>query len=264
MREMFVSDRSQFLKTLRRVHADGSYIMYPNADDTLRFMLRDMAQGGAGKYMTFELVMVLDDEDGRVAKALRYEHDEYADEDDAVGRVIGDLELGKGSPDEDELEELDEFQALVNKTRGYRICPCETYLIKDDADKCFACEMRAVAADLVEDTCPICLEQALMMHMKRTKCCGKLVHRGCSAAWAASGSSSAPTCPLCRGDSGEAPPTKRMRLDVVIEDSLVEGLVAAIEEASRNRGVASVTTAPPAPSEDVIPAPVEPAQTEPE
>ncbi len=225
-------DMDSFLRALRRVDDCESSIAYDNEDGTIRFLIVHNAEGSAGKYMTFDVSVAVDEDKdgGRMAKIMDLDHDIWQEDEDSGLFEIESFEFLKQDPDREDVRTM---MDLVNKTYWYKVCPCQKYLIKDRSDLCFFCELTATPEDLTKDTCPICLEDAYMMHLKKTPCCSQLVHRGCIKEWSVKGKTD--KCALCRGSSGEAPPHKRVAGPLMVLD--FEEVAARIAEAVNAAGL---------------------------
>ena len=223
---MHVTDPASFVRALRRVNASESSIAYDNEDGTLRFVIAHNDDGSAGKFMAFDVCIANTDSDGpageRLAAIMALDHDVQTDEfSDCYD--LETFELPKDGPIDD--EELQEMIDLVNKTYAYKICPCDKYLIKDKADLCFFCEATGDEAGLRKEQCPICLDDGYMMHLKKTSCCGQLVHRRCTKQWSNAGKTD--KCALCRGPCDERP-SKRAREVVIDLDDIAARISAHI------------------------------------
>jgi hypothetical protein len=230
---MMIRDNKQFVVALKRMHElPGSTMTYNSDDGKLSFVVRDLPQGRTGKSMTFDLGILVLEDDHVLNKVLSLENDGWFDEqeDDSSARiyVLEQFELDKPEPDKDDI---DAFVNSVNQTVKYKICPCDKYLIKDGDLKCFYCEMTATDEDLALQECPICSDEGLAMHMKKTSCCGKDVHRSCAIKWALEQlkKSEKTSCALCRTEI-EEPEAKRIRTE---QDSQVQGLTAQLTLAIR-------------------------------
>lgn len=221
----FLKTRDRFWTALKRVHATNSAVTYFSKDESFKLMIRNDPEGGAGKYMVVDLVIVAPEDEDRVLDVLELENDGWWDDEDPAAFVVESWEFEKDAPDEDELTEMMEY---VNATYKYTFCPCGKYFIKDDRDVCVFCDMTASDDDLRKESCPICLSDGYMMHMKKTACCGQIVHRECCKAW----TNKSKTCALCRAKVTPDPARRGSRrpTNVVlqIDDTAIEQLVGRI------------------------------------
>lgn len=217
-----VKNKERFWNVLKRVHESNDGLVYENEERSFKFMIRNDPEGGAGKFMVMDLVIISSEEEERVQEVLELEHDGWWDDDNDF--VIESWEFEKANPDQDELQEMMDY---VNCTYEYKICPCGKYFIKDKKDACFFCEMTASEEDMKRETCPICLSDGFTMHMKRTKCCDQIVHRGCAKAWTLKGKSG--TCALCRAPTQASPPRiGRDRIVLQIDETAIQDIVDRI------------------------------------
>jgi hypothetical protein len=220
----FVKNKDRFWSVLQRVHETNDAIVYENDERSFKFMIRNDPDGGAGKFMVMDLAIIAPEDDERVQEALEYEHDGWWDDDDPTTFVVESWEFEKAKPDQGELQEMMDY---VNRTHEYKICPCGRYLVKDKKDACFFCEMTASDDDMKRETCPICLCDGFAMHMKRTKCCDQIVHRGCAKAWTLKGKTG--TCALCRAPTQASPPRiGRDQIVLQIDETAIQDIVERI------------------------------------
>jgi hypothetical protein len=242
---MLVRDTKSLMETLRRMSESEKSIGYPNEDGTIRFILRNDPEGSAGRYMAFELVVVTDDENeddnARVREAITHDYDGYwedaADPAEAA-YILDSWELPKDLPKDpakfasDEVKEtLEEIRDAINESRGYKICPCSKYFIKDGKPLCLFCHLTATPPDFEAAECPICMDDGLAMHMKPTKCCDKMVHRECLRTWGLK--SNTDKCPLCRQPCETPKPRARVsrgsdQFVVRIGEAILEQLQASM------------------------------------
>jgi hypothetical protein len=223
-KDNLVKSKERFWSVLKRIHETNDGVVYQNEERSFKFMIRNDPDGGAGKFMVFDLAIIATEDDDRVQEALEMEHDGWWDDDDSTMFVIESWEFEKAGPDDEELQEMMDY---VNCTYDYKICPCGTYFIKDKKDACFYCEMTASDEDMKRETCPICLSDGFTMHMKKTKCCDQIVHRGCAKAWTLKGKSG--TCALCRAPTQASPPrVGRDRIVLQIDENAIQDIVNRI------------------------------------
>jgi hypothetical protein len=217
-----LKSRDHFWAALQRIHSTNSGVTYTNEDDTFKLMIRNDPEGGAGKYMVMDLVIVAPEEEERVVNALEMENDGWWDDDDPSSFIVESWEFDKKTPDEDELKEMMEY---VNATYAYKICPCAKYFIKDQKEMCFYCELTASEDGIKKATCPICLSDGYMMHMKTTTCCSQIVHHDCARTWSVKGKTG--TCALCRAPTKE-PMSVSDRIVLDIDQTMIEDIVQRI------------------------------------
>ncbi len=225
-----VKNKERFWEVLKRIHESNDGVVYENEERSFKFMIRNDPEGGAGKFMVMDLVIIATENDERVLDVLELEHDGWWDEDDDTSFVVESWEFEKSKPNQEELQEMMDY---VNCTYDYKICPCEKYFIKDKKDACFFCEMTASDDDMKRETCPICLVDGFAMHMKRTKCCNQVIHRGCARAWTLKGKTN--TCAMCRAPTQASPPRReRDRIVLQIDESAIQEIVDRIGRAARD------------------------------
>ena len=224
----FVQDKTKFFSALQRIHATNGGLTFPNDDSTFKIMIRNDPEGGAGKFMVFDLVIIAPEDEERVIEVLELEHEGWWDEDDDSAFVVESWEFDKKVPDDDELTEMVDY---VNKVHGYKICPCAKYFIKDGRDLCYFCELTATDTSMHREACPICISDGYAMHMKTTSCCSQKVHTECARAWSLKGGTN--TCALCRAPTSDIRRTIRAdRVVVQFDDSMLEDLVGRIARAA--------------------------------
>lgn len=223
----FIKSKERFWDVLKRIYDSNDGVVYENEERSFKFMIRNNPDGGAGKFMVMDLVIIATEDDERVSEVLELEHDGWWDDDDDTSFIVESWEFEKAKPDQEQLQEMMEY---VNCTYDYKICPCGKYFIKDKKDACFFCEMTASDADMKRETCPICLADGFFMHMKKTKCCDQIVHRGCAKTWSLKGKTN--TCALCRAPVLNSPPRmERDRIVLQIDETAIQEIVDRIGRA---------------------------------
>lgn len=237
-----LKSRDQFWSAVQRIHETNSGITYHNEDSTFKLMIRNDPDGGAGKFMVLDLIIVAPEEEERVIEALEMENDGWWDEDDPTAFVVESWEFLKKDPDEDEIKEMMDY---VNATYKYKICPCAKYFIKDGKDMCVFCELTASQDDLKKESCPICLSDGYTMHMKKTKCCSQTVHKDCAKTWSLKGNTD--KCALCRATNDDAPSRQPRggtdRLVLQIDEGMLENIVERITTLAAAAGQADESPA---------------------
>ena len=184
-----VRDPGALLETLRRMRVLNEAVMFRNQEDSLKLMLRNDPVGQDS--LACDLCIVTDDDDESLARMLDLHPDGYVE--DPTTYV---LESWSFSCDEVSSADLERVAAAVNAAYLLRICSCKRYLIKDDAEYCYFCQLTSTAEDRERHFCPICCDEGVRMHMVLTGCCCQPLHRRCLDTWhAKSGNGS---CPLCR------------------------------------------------------------------
>lgn len=175
---------------LCRLRATNDAVIFKNADETLRIMLRNDPQENPDT-MCFDLSVVWDDNtDVEIAKIMDLEHDGYIEE---PGVFVLDSFSNIPAQTHDSPE-LDRLRLAINHAHELSLCHCMTYLIKDGGSCCVFCTMTADEGDLRREFCPICQDSGIRLHMAKQSCCNQFLHASCLRTWNKTSS----VCPMCR------------------------------------------------------------------
>lgn len=190
---VLVSDGSALLSALVRLHAHNDAIIFWNAEESFKILLRNDPVDL--ETYSFDLsILCEEDADDSVNKLLQTEHDGYFDEPG----VFTFETISVSSSSRADSEDVRHAMNRINELWAYKICPCGAYLIKDEGSMCNFCEMTLTPADREVHFCPICHENSIQKHMTRQDCCSQYIHTTCLDTWYAKSDSSG-VCPLCRG-----------------------------------------------------------------
>jgi hypothetical protein len=194
-----IRDASAVLASLRRMRNTNDGVSFWNADRTIKFMLRndseayDLDPEPPDTDIHTDLCIVVDEDDATIAKVLELEHDGYFDEP-----TMFVLESYSVSPTDPADEELLDLIKKLNEAHKFRICPCGSYVIKDQAPQCLFCELTAEPGASKSEFCAICQDDGIAAHMTTQPCCTQPLHKACLSAWKDRQTGSSMTCPLCR------------------------------------------------------------------
>jgi hypothetical protein len=176
---------------LERLHATNDGVAFWSRSRKFKLMIRPDPEGSAGKFVTFDVVMLNDDH--TLDKFLELDTNGGFVDDDNEEYVIDSWEFDKKKPGSQDLDSMIE---CVNSVYNYELCHCGERFIKDvGASMCVFCEMYARDEDLVKFTCPICLDDGIALHSKKTTCCSNVMHKTCYDEWSRKGNSK---CAICR------------------------------------------------------------------
>lgn len=184
-----VSDPHSMLTTIKRLHAINDGVTFWNEEKSFKLLLRNDPHDA--DTLACELCILTDDDDEVMARVLDLSTDGYVDEPGVFvldswsfeARYFGKEEAGK-------------VMSALNAAYWSKVCPCASYLIKDDALVCVFCQMTLTQADRHPEYCSICCENGVRRHMKRRPCCSHYLHAACLATWKLT--SGDERCPLCR------------------------------------------------------------------
>jgi hypothetical protein len=189
-----VCDGSALLSTLVRLHAHNDAIIFWNAEESFKILLRNDPVDL--ETYAFDLsILCEEDADDPLNKMLQTEHDGFFDEP-GVFTFETTTVSQSSTADSDDVRTA---MTRINDIWAYKICMCGSYLIKDDGSMCNFCAMTLTPADREVHFCPICHENSIRKHMTRQDCCSQYIHTSCLNTWYAKGDPSSAMCPLCRG-----------------------------------------------------------------
>lgn len=195
-----IRDPEAVLAALRRMRNVNDAVSFFNVDRTVKFMLRNDADAydidpePADADLHTDLCIVVDEDDTTIAKVMELEHDGYFEEP-----TMFVLESYSVSPTDLADEELLDLIKKLNEVHKYRVCPCGSYMIKDQGPQCLFCEMTAEPGATKSQFCAICQDDGIAAHMTTQTCCNQPLHKACLSSWrdrATAGDGV--TCPLCR------------------------------------------------------------------
>lgn len=200
---MFAQNRASVLACLRRMCLDASATLrFENSDDTLRFEVHvddDEAEEEGSEFIDVHVVVHvfppwMSDEQGYDRVIEQVLINEFGpDYDDDVGGFHVDTLMFQRVACTDDVARLVD---TINRVHRWAVCPCARRLIFDEAPMCLLCQVAAPDGgdEILEDACITCLQDCLAMHVSRTPCCGKVLHRLCARRH---GQNHA-RCPACR------------------------------------------------------------------
>jgi hypothetical protein len=222
---LLIESNDRLHNALVRIHDANSGIVFKNKTDDFKILVRNDPEGGLGHFMTFEVLIVVEDVGDDILSACldNYVNAVGFESPDSQDFLIDSFEFDKRQRSEEEIEEFREFlNALANTT----VCPCGKRFIHDDKDMCIFCDMTATPEKLAEFDCPICLEKGYDFHSKTMKCCGNRIHVLCDSTWYRKGNK---TCAFCR----EELPKRENQPNVVNIEMLVSSIAGAVERRMR-------------------------------
>lgn len=186
---MLVQDTHALLATLRRMHVLNDSVMFWNEERTLKLMLRNDPVDA--DTLACELAIVYDEDCDDMHKLVELNNDGYVDE---PGTFV--IDAWSFSATDVTPEDLAKAAQAIDNAYTLRICPCGSYLVKDDAAMCCMCHMTSTPGGRAPQFCAICHEDGLAMHMTGLPCCKKRLHGHCLQTWRTK--SGDDRCPLCR------------------------------------------------------------------
>jgi hypothetical protein len=196
--QMFIKDHASLWACLQRMCLDtDSVLKFDNEDSTIRFEVHACTSSEA-------------DNDKLAAYADVYAFAPWLSDSQGFDRTIEHIleqEFGRDY-DEDvngflidsasamDPEDVGDLVATLNRLNQWSLCPCGQRLIMDKAPMCLLCQAMGThdSEKVLDDACIICLAECRAMHLSRTTCCGKVVHRLCAKRHAQNDS----RCPACR------------------------------------------------------------------
>ena len=184
-----IKNATYFLESLKRIHAGNHGVSFQNAEESFEMVLRTDPDTTEG--MEFEISIFRDEDDdpsGKFRALMKRECNEV-DEDEFL---LEDFYIPADATPTS--KEVIEAIAIVNMCHGYKVCPCNKYMIRDGHQMCLFCNMTADEESMKMDTCVICYEDTPKMGMHPQACCGQTMHRRCLDAWYGHSL----TCPICR------------------------------------------------------------------
>lgn len=187
-----VTDAGNFLATLRRMFTSNDILVFYNVDDTFQILVRpEITDDDA---MEFEIGIVREDDDESMKALFDMErHAGYVDEDKTmlVLETFGaSMSLSKATD-----TEVQNAMGVVNRIYRYRQCQCGKYLIKDQCQMCFMCQMTLTKRETRPHFCCICQSEDMEKFMVSPACCKRMFHRSC---WDRMEKSGCKNCPTCR------------------------------------------------------------------
>jgi hypothetical protein len=188
---VLIHDPEALVGVIKRLHATNDGVTFWNHERSFKLMLRNDPSPEAEDSVACELVMVVDEDDERMATLMELDGDGYLEE---PGTYILDTWTFK-------LAHLDaaavaKVQAAINRVYLTTVCPCGDYLIKDDATYCVYCHMVGTPEDKTHHFCSICCDSGIRMHMTVMPCCQQCLHETCLRTWRHK--SGDERCPFCR------------------------------------------------------------------
>lgn len=192
-----VADPAALYGAIKRLHAINDAVVFWNEARTLKLMLRNDPVDP--DTVACELALVYDEDDEAMQRVVDLLDGGYVDE---PGTFV--LDSWSFQAAEFAVEDVTKIAGVINDAYLFTICPCGSYLIRDDAAMCVYCHMTSTAEEKRSFFCTICREDGLAMHMKHQPCCQQRLHSHCLATWRAK--SQDERCPLCRQPPGPPAP----------------------------------------------------------
>lgn len=186
---MLVQDAHALLATLKRMHVLNDSVLFWNEQRSLKLMLRNDPVDA--DTLACELAIVFDEDCDDMHKLVDLTNDGYLDE---PGTFV--MDAWSFAAADVTAEDLGKMTRAVNDAYAMRVCPCGSYLIKDEAPMCYMCHVTSTADGRASQFCAICREDGLAMHMTALPCCQQRLHAHCLHTWRAK--SGDDRCPLCR------------------------------------------------------------------
>ncbi len=184
-----VCDADSLFTALKRLHATNDGVLFWNEQRSLQLMLRNDPVDA--ETLSCELVLIFEVEDEKMQRLLDLTNDGFFDEPGVYVLDSWTFQMNEFTP-----HAARKVMDAVNSAYLYRVCPCASYLVKDDGAICVFCHMTSKAEDRTPHFCSICCEDGMAMHMRRQACCQQHMHSHCLATWLAK--SGDDRCPLCR------------------------------------------------------------------
>jgi len=191
---LLIESNDRLRSALRRVHDANTGVMLTNKNDDFKMMIRNDPDGGDGYFMTFEVVIIADDNNAILRKCLDHYVDTVGFEDDEGQEfIIGSFEIDKRGGDDD----TEDLAKLMNELYETSYCQCGQRFIHDGKNMCVFCEMTATPEKLAPFDCAVCMETGHDFHSTKMKCCGNKLHVLCDDQWFRKGNK---TCAFCRAE----------------------------------------------------------------
>jgi hypothetical protein len=188
-----VSDAEALCGTLKRLHYINDQVLFNNEEESFKISLR--SDPVDPETVGCELCVLFDEDDPWTKHVLQFlsSHNGYVEDADTYVVDSWTFPLDKLC-----AKDAEGVANVINEVYHWKICPCQRYVIKDDAPVCMFCQMTSVPEGRQAVFCAICHEDGPRMHMRCQPCCAQLLHRRCLDSWRnASGDE---RCPLCRQD----------------------------------------------------------------
>jgi len=186
---MLVYDHLSMFHVIKRLHNVNDAVMFWNEERTFKLMLRN--DPGDDASIGCELSVVFDEDDERMQRVLDLTNDGYMDE---PGVFV--LDTWSFPEAEFSYEDARKVMNAINNAYLFKVCPCGSYMIKDDSSICVFCQMTSTPQGRLVHWCSICCEDGMAMHMRQQACCQQYLHAKCIRTWRAK--SGDDRCPLCR------------------------------------------------------------------
>ena len=191
-----IESNERLVSALHRIHDANTGVTFSNKNNDFKVMVRNDPDGGVGHFMTFEVVIIAEDNNAILRKCLDHFVDTVGFEDDGgqefiVGSFEVDKRVGSG---EDDVEDLKE---MLNNLYETSYCQCGQRFIHDGQDMCVFCDMTATPEKLAPFDCAVCMETGHDFHSTKMKCCGNKLHVLCDDQWFRKGNK---TCAFCRAE----------------------------------------------------------------